>query len=67
MKALLLRYRFTALGALLGAVAGFLYWKFYGCTNGCTITGSPVNSTLYMAFMGALIPGMFKSESSPKP
>jgi hypothetical protein len=63
MKAVLLRFRYSLLGAAIGAVAGFLYWKFYGCTNGCTITGSPLNSTLYMAFMGALVPGMFKKDA----
>lgn len=63
MKAVLLRHRYSLLGAAIGAVTGFLYWKFYGCTNGCTITGSPLNSTLYMAFMGALVPGMFKKDA----
>jgi hypothetical protein len=59
MKAILLKLRWPFLGAILGGIAGYLYWQFYGCENGCTITGSPVNSTLYMAMMGALIPGLF--------
>ena len=42
-------------GAALGAVAGWLYWKYYGCTNGCTITGSPINSSIYGTFMGGLL------------
>jgi hypothetical protein len=49
----------TALGTLTGAILGFSYWYFWGCTNGCSITGSPVKNTLYFAFMGSLVPGLF--------
>ena len=48
-----------SISAAIGGVIGYLYYHFYGCTNGCSITGSPLNSTLYFAFLGALIPGMF--------
>ncbi len=35
------------IGALLGAIGGFLYWKFVGCSAGtCAITSKPLNSTL---------------------
>jgi hypothetical protein len=48
-------------GAMVGAIAGFMYWKFVGCTTGtCPITGKPVNSTIYFAAMGSLLFGMFK-------
>jgi len=48
-------------GAAIGAIAGFMYWKFMGCTTGtCPITGKPVNSTIYFAAMGSLLFGMFK-------
>ncbi len=50
----------TAVGVALGAVAGWLYWHQWGCTNGCAITSSPVNSTLYGAFMGGLLLNSFK-------
>ena len=53
------------LGALAGAIAGFLYWKYVGCLTGtCSITSKPINSTLYFALMGALLFGMFKKERS---
>jgi hypothetical protein len=44
-----------AIGALLGAVGGWLYWNYFGCTTGCAITSSPVNSSLYGALMGGLL------------
>lgn len=50
------------LGAGFGAVLGYGYWYFYGCENGCTITGSALNSSAYFAFMGYLVAGMFKSQ-----
>jgi hypothetical protein len=52
-------------GALLGGLAGYLYWQAYGCRQGCTITSSPRNSTLYFAFLGALLFGMFQKKKAP--
>lgn len=52
----------TAVGVLLGAVAGWFYWNQWGCTAGCAITGSPLNSTLYGAFMGGLLVNSFGKE-----
>lgn len=49
-------------GLLIGAVAGFFYWKFYGCNGTCLITSSPLKSILYFSVMGALINNMFKPQ-----
>jgi hypothetical protein len=57
------KYTLPILGAFLGGLVGFFYWKFIGCTSGtCKITSSPLNSTLYFAMMGALVFSMFKKE-----
>ena len=49
------------LAALIGAIGGYLYYQQIGCSSGtCMITSKPVNSTLYGAFMGALLFGTFK-------
>ncbi|MGE5425096.1 MAG: DUF6132 family protein [Syntrophothermus sp.] len=38
---------------LTGAVAGFLYYYFIGCSSGsCAITSSPYMSTLAGGFLG---------------
>lgn len=51
------------IGAILGAIAGFLYWKLIGCSSGsCAITSKPLNSTIYGAVMGALILSLFRRE-----
>jgi uncharacterized protein YcfJ len=51
-------------GAVIGAIAGFLYWQQIGCSSGtCMITSKPINSTVYGATMGALLLGMFKKEN----
>lgn len=51
------------IGAILGAIAGYFYWKFVGCASGtCMITSKPINSTLYAAMLGALLLGIFKKE-----
>ena len=63
MKKWLLQNQFYWLGGLLGAVAGFLYWKYWGCTTGCAITGSPRNSTLYFAVIGMLLASLLKQQN----
>ena len=51
-------------GAVIGAIAGYLYWQQIGCSSGtCMITSRPVNSSIYGAIMGALLFGMFKKEN----
>ncbi|HMU12735.1 MAG: hypothetical protein JST41_11865 [Bacteroidetes bacterium] len=50
----------TTVGAALGAAAGWFYWYQWGCTNGCAITGNPMNSTLYGALLGGLLFNSFK-------
>lgn len=51
----------TIVGVSIGAIAGFLYWKFIGCSSGhCIITSKPLNSSLYGSVMGGLIFSMLK-------
>jgi len=53
------------IGALLGAIAGFTYWKYVGCITGtCAITSNPFSSTIYGAIMGSLFLSIFTK--SPK-
>ncbi|MBS1508274.1 MAG: hypothetical protein JSS79_16665 [Bacteroidetes bacterium] len=58
------KYSLTVIGAGIGLVGGFLYWKYVGCLSGtCPITSSPVNSSLYGAVMGGLFLNLFKKEN----
>lgn len=55
----------TLIGFLVGSVAGFLYWRFVGCSSGtCAITSSPINSTLYGALLGGLLFSMFEKNKT---
>jgi hypothetical protein len=67
MKRFILENIFTIIGVILGAVSGYLYWKFVGCSSGtCAITSRPLNSTLYGAVMGGLLLNMIKSNKKQK-
>jgi phage shock protein E len=47
------------IGVVIGAIAGFAYYKFVGCPSGaCPLTSNPIISTIYGAVMGALISGV---------
>jgi len=45
---------------MVGVVGGYLYYHFFGCTSGCTITSSPTLSMLWGGVMGFLLPGVFE-------
>lgn len=60
-KLLLRKYGLTALGTVLGMVAGYLYWRYVGCASGtCPITSSPLMSTIWGGMMGGLLLNMFQ-------
>lgn len=48
------KYYFILIGALLGAVTGFMYWKFFGCENGCPIKSNWYTMVPYSTLIGAL-------------
>ena len=55
------KYQVSLIGILLGAIVGWMYWNFIGCSSGtCAITSKPFNSTLYGALMGYLVAGLLQ-------
>lgn len=61
---LLSKYKLTLIGIVVGAIGGYAYYHFEGCTTGCPITSHPLNSMLYGALTGILLFTSFKKESS---
>jgi hypothetical protein len=65
--AFLNRYKLVAIGSVVGAVAGYLYWQEIGCVSGtCPITSKPLNSTLYGAFLFGLLFDNFRKKQDQK-
>jgi hypothetical protein len=49
------------IGIIAGAISGYLYYHFIGCSSGtCPIASKPLNSTVYGAIMGGLFFSLFK-------
>lgn len=64
------RWMMYSLFVVLGGLAGWAYWNWYGCTEGCAITGQWWSSAAYGGVMGYLVLGMVlpkkaKSEEEP--
>ena len=60
MKEKLKQWLRPVLFTLGGVIAGYLYYRFVGCSTGrCAITSNPVNSMIYMGLMGWLLSGVF--------
>ena len=58
---LMRKYLFEITGAAMGALAGFLYWKYVGCISGtCPIQTNPYISTVYGVLLGVLLGGLLK-------
>jgi uncharacterized protein DUF6132 len=65
MKNFLVQYNLVIIGIVLGAFAGFMYWKLIGCYSGtCMITSKWHNSTVYGGVMGGLFLSIFKKEKN---
>ncbi len=64
MKKWMQKNKLYFIGAILGAVAGFFYWRYVGCITGtCVITSHPIRSSLYGAILGSLLINLFKKTS----
>ena len=63
MKNIVIKYKLELIGVVLGSITGWCYWYFVGCASGtCTITSSPLNSSLYGAMMGGILASMLRKD-----
>lgn len=63
MKNIILKYKLTFIGILIGLICGYAYYYFIGCASGtCMITSKPFNSTLYGGLMGGLFFNIFEKK-----
>ena len=61
MKEFLTKYRLTIIFCIIGAIGGFLYWRFVGCASGtCPITSHWYTMGSYGILMGGLVGEMFR-------
>jgi len=61
VRAFLSSHRWVLAGVVLGAMGGYAYYFYVGCSSGsCPITSRPFNSSLWGGLMGALIFSMFE-------
>lgn len=57
------KHYLTLVGLAIGAIVGFFYWQQIGCNSGsCSITSSPINSSIYGSVMGALFFNLFQKD-----
>lgn len=61
------KYKLIIIGAVAGAIGGYLYYHFIGCVSGtCPITSNPYMSMLYGALIGGLLFSLFKKKTQQK-
>jgi hypothetical protein len=63
MMVIIKKYALVLSGIIAGAIGGYLYYHYVGCSSGtCGITSKPINSTIYGAVMGGLLFNLFKKK-----
>ncbi len=63
IKKVFTQHWLVLLGVVIGALGGYLFWLYIGCSSGsCPITSSPFLSSLWGAVMGGLLFSIFKRE-----
>ena len=56
MKNFIHKNKYALIMLIPGAIGGYLYWKYIGCTTGtCPITSIWYNSTLYGIILGFVL------------
>lgn len=56
MDATVLKVVKIAVGAIVGGVAGYLYYRFVGCSSGaCPITSNPYMTIIYGILLSLVI------------
>lgn len=61
MWPLILKYKLTLIGLIVGGIGGYVYYKTIGCASGtCPITSNPYISTIYGMILGALLLNNFE-------
>jgi hypothetical protein len=60
MKQFLSKYWITLIGIPVGVLGGYVYYYYWGCTNGCPIKSNASKMMLYGAVMGGLLFNMLQ-------
>ena len=66
MNTFLKKHKLTIIGTLLGFGAGYIYWYYWGCLDGCTIRSVWWRMSLWGALMGGLLFSMLQDRISAK-
>jgi Family of unknown function (DUF6132) len=66
MQTVIKNWKWYVPGLILGAIAGYMYYYFWGCDGTCAITSSPWRSMMYMSVMGVLINSMLNPKVKEK-
>lgn len=64
MKSFIVKNILAIIGAILGILGGYLYWRYVGCQSGCPITSSPINSSIWGGVMGGLLFSIFPKKKN---
>ncbi len=61
------KYWTKAAGIIIGAVGGYLYYKYVGCVSGtCPLTSNPWSMIIYGSLMGMLLFDMIGIKAGKK-
>ena len=54
------------IGFIFGGIAGYVYYKYWGCQRGCAITSKPFSSIVFGGILGTLFADFFIPRNKEK-
>lgn len=67
MQKLIHKFKYESIGALVGIVGGYLYWKYVGCISGtCPIQANWYSMIPYAMVIGILAGGLVRPKKRNK-
>lgn len=66
LKEIISKNKFTVILAIAGLIGGYVYWHFWGCTDGCPIRSNASLMTVYGGLIGGLLGNVFQGFGKKK-
>ena len=60
IKNIIKNHKLTIILTIVGLIGGYVYWNYWGCTDGCPIRSNASMMTVYGGLIGGLLGNVFQ-------
>ncbi len=66
IKSIIKNHKLTIILTMVGLIGGYIYWNYWGCTDGCPIRSNASMMTVYGGLIGGLLGNVFQGFGKKK-